>query len=215
MPTATLSRRTFQKVRRNSRPSGQCEAGFWRPANARIQRLALRAAEKFDVAGKAKGRRNGPLGHVGLEVYRALWRRVDFKTGRLEPSIEWLMKTCRRSRAAIVGALRRLKAHGFIDWIRRFEWVDGPPGVRGPQVRQATNAYQLATPAGALPLIVDTIVPDDERTRLRERAAFLAECRGADFAESSLGRTLKKWANAFANNASLPSALNPASGFFE
>ncbi|HRM75333.1 MAG TPA: helix-turn-helix domain-containing protein, partial [Paracoccus sp. (in: a-proteobacteria)] len=45
---------------------------------------------------------------------------VDFRTGRLEPAIETLMRMLRRSRDAIVRALKALRSHGFLDWLRRY-----------------------------------------------------------------------------------------------
>src|SRR3546814_19650743 len=56
-----------------------------------------------------------------IELLRELYRIVDYKTGRLDPSIGYLMRQLRRSRAAIVHALARLKEHGFLEWIRRTE----------------------------------------------------------------------------------------------
>ena len=44
-------------------------------------------------------------------------------------------------------ALKNLRAHGFIDWLRRYE-PTGNEG-RGPQVQQASNAYRLSLPEKA------------------------------------------------------------------
>lgn len=113
---------------------------------------ALEAARLYELAHKKKGRRNGPIGHVGLEILNALWSVVDYSTGRLEPSLEWLMKVTRRSRDAVVTALKRLRFCGFVKWFRRFAYT-GEQGVRGPQVRQVTNAYALSTPDHAAELM--------------------------------------------------------------
>jgi hypothetical protein len=40
---------------------------------------------------------------------------------RLDPSIDWLQRKLRRSRAAIVDALAALRSRGFLDWRRRYE----------------------------------------------------------------------------------------------
>jgi hypothetical protein len=213
MNKTNVARRTFQKVWRDSRPVGSFEAHLWRPTDSRQMRQALRAAERFDRAHKAKGRRNGPLGHVGLEVYRALWARVRFSDGCLCPSIEWIMRICRRSKGAVVGALKRLKAAGFLTWIRRLEAVDGPPGVRGPQVRQATNAYALGLPGAALKLLASYIpVPLDELDRRRERDRFIAECERQAVAFSPLAEALAKLERGLGMNASPPGAMNPPLG---
>lgn len=42
-------------------------------------------------------------------------------------------------------ALKRLKAHGFLDWLRRYV-PTGNAGMRGPQVKQTSNAYRLMLP---------------------------------------------------------------------
>lgn len=141
----TKIQRTFQPVRRDSRHAGEREHRIWRPLGSTKQAARLRigavmqAAEFYDRQGKQPGERNGPLGHVGIEVLRALFRIVDFKTGRLEPAIATICDRIRRSRAAVVRALARLKAHGFLDWIRRTEPTNNVGA--GPQVRQITNAY--------------------------------------------------------------------------
>ena len=72
---------------------------------------------------------------------------IDFRTGRLEPSITTIMDRLGRSRDTIVRALKNLRAHGFIDWLRRYE-PTGNEG-RGPQVQQTSNAYRLSLPEKA------------------------------------------------------------------
>lgn len=138
-------RRTFQPVRRDSRHAGEREHRIWRPLGGTKQEArqfigaVMKAAEFYDRNGKQPGKRNGPLGHIALEVLRALFRYADFKTGRLEPAIATVCGEIKRSRGAVVSAMARLKAHGFLDWIRRTEPTDNVGA--GPQVRQITNAY--------------------------------------------------------------------------
>lgn len=105
--------------RRDSFPKGRCEARWWRPVSKRQMGPAMIAAEGYDRQHKQPGKRNGPIGHVGLEALRALYRIVCHRSGRLEPSIDYLRGKLRRSRDAIVRALKTLKDHGFLDWIRR------------------------------------------------------------------------------------------------
>lgn len=166
------ARRTFQPVRRNSYAAGEREGRFWRPVNPKEKWAHIRAAEAYDRQRKEAGKRNGPLGHIAIELLRELYRIVDYKTGRLDPSIDYLMRQLRRSRAAIVHALARLKEHGFIEWIRRTE-PTGNEGF-GPQVRQITNAYRFCLPAAARK-VLDRIIgkgpmPVDDQHR-REMAA--------------------------------------------
>lgn len=155
--------RAREPVRRHSRLVGQCEAVFWRRTDRREVRRVLLAARKYELAGRQPGRRNGPLGHVGLEVLELLVNLVDYRTGRLEPSLNTLTRKLRRSKDAVVRALAVLRAHGFTDWIRRFETVerDGP----GPRIRQTSNAYRLSLPVRAARLLgvqgKDVPLPDD------------------------------------------------------
>ncbi len=144
------------RVRRDSFPKGSCEARFWRPLSKRQMGPAMIAAEGYDRQHKQPGKRNGPLGHVGLEVLRALYRIVCHRSGRLEPSIDYLMGKLRRSRDAIVRALKALRDHGFLDWIRRTEPIPEAEGA-GPRIRQISNAYRLCIPAFAR-VIVERIV---------------------------------------------------------
>lgn len=208
------ARRTLQKVRRDSRPVGSCESGLWQPTDARVMRVALKSAERFDLAHKNKGRRNGPLGYTGLLVYRAMWRFIRFRDGCLCPSYERLMRATRLSKGAVAGALKRLRAHGFLTWQRRLEYT-GEAGVRGREVRQATNAYALATPAAALAHAGQGIIlPSDAITRIRERAAFVAECEGQAFNHSALGKAFAALGAAILTKPSLQGAGNPSQGGF-
>lgn len=146
----------------------------------------MRAAERYDLTKRAKGQPQGPIGPVGLEVLREMLRLVDHATGRLDPSIDGLAARIRRSRDAVWRALKALKAHGFIDWIRRY--VPAPTvGEAGPQVRQTSNAYRLTLPATAKALLGKTTrppVPDDHEHR---RKAIVAMLRSMEFDANGLG----------------------------
>jgi len=217
--------RTYQPVRRNSFHRGERENRVWRPVDRKRIGATLRAAENFDRKHKAPGKRNGPLGHVGIEVLRQLYRIVDYRNGRLEPSIDYLMRSVRRSRGAIVAALKRLKAHGFIDWLRRTE----PTGIEdgsGPRVKQIPNAYWLKVPR----LIGDAVdrlmgkapTPVDAEWRAQEGAAEframiaslpLDELPHAIVSDPGLAAILARLGLAVAareGSASLPCGLNPA-----
>lgn len=138
-------------VRRHSHFKGRSEGRIWRPTNRQEVQKVLRAAKRYELAERQKGERCGPLGSVAIEVLEYFVNLVDFRTGRLEPSIETIMGKVRRSRDAIVRALKALRAHGFVDWLRRYE-PTGNEG-RGPQVKQASNAYRLSLPEKALRLL--------------------------------------------------------------
>ena len=135
-------------VRRRSHFKGRSEGRIWRPTTRKDVQAILKAAEIYNEAGlQEKGERSGPLGSVALDVLRLFVNLIDFRTGRLEPAITTIMDRLGRSRDAIVRALKNLRAHGFIDWLRRYE-PTGNEG-RGPQVQQASNAYRLSLPEKA------------------------------------------------------------------
>ncbi len=188
-------RRTFQPIRRRSQLAGRCEIGFWVPFKARQVGDYMRAAERFDRAGRKQGQPQGPLGPVGLEVLRELLRLVDYKTGRLDPAIDTLAANLRRSRDAICRALKALKAHGFIDWLRRY--VPAPTeGLAGPQVRQTSNAYRLMLPAFAKALLglgSRAPLPDDFEHR---RAAAAQAIREMEFSTTGMASILERWERA-------------------
>ena len=115
--------------------------------------------------------RQGPIGDIGLRLLRELYRMVDFKTGRLEPAIDTLCKRVKRARSTVVIYLRKLKEHGFLDWVRRSEPTDNA-GEAGPQVRQISNAYGFSLPRTAAAWVAKILgrgpLPDDELARQQE-----------------------------------------------
>ena len=142
--------RSFQPVRRNSYAANDRRAqAVWRPLGKphegrKIAYLTLKAAEGFELRHKQFGRQNGPLGHTGLEVLRYFFRRVDYRTGRLDPALDTIATDIGRSKETVNKAIGRLKAHGFVVAVRRAE-VTGFQGS-GPQIRQLSNAYGLRIP---------------------------------------------------------------------
>ena len=139
----------------------------------------MQAAERFDRVTRAKGQRCGRLGHIGLEVLRELLRLIDYKTGRLDPSIATICERVRRSRDAVTRALAALRDAGFLDWVRRYEPTDNE-GQRGPQVKQTSNAYRLLLPAIAEKLLGRLWRPapapeDDSARREAQRAEQAAQ----------------------------------------
>ncbi len=74
---------------------------------------------------------------------------IDFRTGRLEPSISTIMDRLGRSRDTIVRALKNLRAHGFIDWLRRYE----PTGNEGAAPGAAGEQRLPPVPAGKGPAV--------------------------------------------------------------
>jgi hypothetical protein len=170
-----------EPIRRHSRPRGGCESVFWRPFNPKDIGRYLLAAERFERVGRQKGERSGPLGVVALEVLRDLVRLIDYRTGRLEPALTTIMHRIKRSKDAVVRALANLRTHGFLDWLRRWEWTSDTQG--GPQVKQATNAYRLTLPPAAEKLLGHRASPpplpvDIEHARTARMAAARAMVAG-------------------------------------
>jgi hypothetical protein len=219
---AAKARRTFQPVRRNSYHAGEREARLWRPIAKDEIGPRLRAAEVYNREHKEAGKRNGPLGHIGIEVLRELYRLVDYKSGRLDPSIDYLTKKLRRSRDAVVRALAALRRHGFLQWIRRTEPVDNPGA--GPQVRQISNAYWFDLPAKAKALVGMILgrgspKPDDQAQREADDAAAVEAMlvqAGPEAAarfiagDTALGNSLARLGRSLGSSASPSNGQNPA-----
>lgn len=193
--------RTFQPVRRNSYYRGDREQLLWRPIGRdkrsakRLIGARLKAAERYEhhyrraIQRECPGRRNGPLGDVGLMVLKALYDLVDFRTGQLDPAIDTIAARICKARSAVIRALARLKKHGFINWIRRAEPVENDGA--GPRVRQISNAYGFGMPAEAAiwveRLLGNGPLPDDEVTRRKthdvELKAMLGQASLVEFVD--------------------------------
>lgn len=121
--------------------------GFWWQPFAREQgKQIFQSAKEFERRTKTKGKSSGALGHTGLEVLKALIEIIDWKTGRLEPSLAYIARRINRCIKTIVSALQRLRKHGFLDWKRRYEATGEKIEFGRPQVRQISNAYRLLLP---------------------------------------------------------------------
>ncbi|WP_027690559.1 hypothetical protein [Rhizobium leguminosarum] len=184
-----------QPVRGESRLAGSCEAGFWRPTTRKHTQQIVAAARRYDVTMRQRGARNGPLGHVAIEVLQLLANLVDFKTGRLEPSLKFIMQKLHRSKDAVHRALKALRAHGFLGWLRRYV-PTGSEG-KGPKVQQTSNAYYLCLPERARRLLegwaAASPLPDDvahaRAAKAAEIAAYAKTLPLDEWALSMLGDT--------------------------
>lgn len=216
--------RVCTPVRGQSRARGRCEAVFWRRTNRQdVQRILL-AAKRYERIERQPGARSGPLGSVALEILELLGNLVDYKTGRLEPSIDTLMARLKRSRDAIVRALKNLRTHGFLDWLRRYE----PTGNKGqgPQVQQASNAYRLSLPERARRLLgrlgMSPPPPEDYSQAQAIRAAELDAHRKSlaldelalfDIGDNPLGKALARLGKSIKQRESAKQTESP-SGFY-
>lgn len=182
--SAAPLRRTYQPIRRKSHLKGR-EGVFWRATSRQDLDRVMQAAIRYESAGKQKGKRNGPLGMVGLQVLGLMVHKINRKTGQLDPAITYLMAALKRSRDAIVRALKALEDHGFLDRMRRYV----PTGNEtGPQVQQTSNAYRLGLPERALGLLglraAPVPLPDDvvclQAHRAAQQEAMMAEMHPVD-----------------------------------
>jgi hypothetical protein len=90
--------------------------------NARASLIFL--AERLERRTKGKGRKNGALGAIGLDVLRALlFRFSDKGSGLCFPSYLTLQALTGRCRGAIAAALKRLEHAGIISITRRLKRV--------------------------------------------------------------------------------------------
>jgi hypothetical protein len=131
-----------RRVRRNSFDIDDPRSRVWRPINGgskpaglRWSDTMLKLAKEYDLVGKQKGRM-GPLGPHTVRVLEILLKDlVDFATGRLEPTYAELMRRTGYAKSTIASALRRLRVHGFLDWVRRSRIVATDEG----EVRHQTS----------------------------------------------------------------------------
>jgi hypothetical protein len=107
------------------------EVPIGRPATLR-QRIA-KLDEELDDADRR-------LHRIDVTILKALLSFLDFKTGKLFPAIERVAEKAGCHRNSVIAALRRLKANGFIEWVRRTT-LTGNEGEFAPQREQTSNAY--------------------------------------------------------------------------
>lgn len=141
-----------RRVRRESYDVDDRRARVWRPVNGgttagglRWREALVKTAREYDLVGKQTGRW-GPLGPHALRVLEELLQLLDFKTGRLDPSYQRLQDRTGFARSTIASALRRLRVHGFLDWVRRTRVANSEAG---PERKQTSNAYLFGL--GGLP----------------------------------------------------------------
>ncbi|MCP3729234.1 hypothetical protein M9978_02235 [Sphingomonas sp. MG17] len=220
-PLGYASRRTFQNVRRGSPHAGGAEIELWKRHNrfSRAENNAwLSAAEDHERATKKPGKRNGALGDIGMKVLRLLLRLRGKLDGRLDPSYAWIAQQARIARSSVGKALARLKAAGFLDWMRRSEPVEDPePG--GQYVKQTTNAFILKATGAAADMIRRLLRrPTEAMLRVgieRERAAKAARPAAesiSEIADEGLRALLEDLAQGVRDEEegeNPPSGLNP------
>jgi hypothetical protein len=112
-------------------------------------------AQRLERRTKERGRKNGVLGNVGIEVLRALlFHFANRATGLCFPSYLTLQAMTGRCRGAVAAALRRLENSGIIKVTRRLKriWLDRLSPITGRAERiqvtvQDSNLYAFTGPA--------------------------------------------------------------------
>lgn len=141
-------RRTYQKVRRESRWAGNERWQSISKEHGADMLLALTVyREKLRKPGQRWGA-EGTISSGAIELYRLMINIAVRGRGRLEPSVAWLAEKLNVPAKVIHAWKAQLKDHGFLKWQRRYV-ESGLSGRRGPQVKQISNAYALSTPAKA------------------------------------------------------------------
>lgn len=168
-PDKRVRRSSVDVDDRRAREVWRAINGGSRAGGLRWRDAVVRTAREYDLVGKQTGRW-GPLGPHALRVLEELLQLVDFATGRLDPSYARLQARTGYARSTIASALRKLKVHRFLDWVRRTRIVEGEAG---PERKQTSNAYYFSL--GGLPKRVlqrfRDLLGRAERTAAGEAAA--------------------------------------------
>ena len=123
--------------------------------NQRVKLLV--AVEVMERNTKAKGRRNGALGYVGLAVLRCLLYRFHNKaTGLCCPSIDTIQRATGLCRQSVITGIQRLEAAKVLVVTRRIVRISaiGRDGRHLAEVRQGSNLYAFQELPAQVPLEV-------------------------------------------------------------
>lgn len=99
-------------------------------------------ARAFDRATHQPGKHGGAVGRTALMVLHALlFEFLNYRTGQLDPSYDGIARRSGVCRRAVATALRRLKALGMLNWVRRAS--EGRDAAGRFMLTQETNAYAI------------------------------------------------------------------------
>jgi Helix-turn-helix domain len=114
----------------------------FQPMTKREARQLWDHARRFERQTREPGKHGGALGRIGLDVVYALTHDfLNFRSGALYPSQATIARAANCCEKSVERALKRLKAAGLLNWLRRCEPVVQPDG--GFLLRQISNAYAL------------------------------------------------------------------------
>ncbi|AFN57615.1 hypothetical protein FBY51_1864 [Zymomonas mobilis] len=135
---AEIRLKPLDPVHRNSYEVGEREHLVWKAINKEHIGAYLEAVDQYSIKTRA-------LSDKAVRLLKMLFRMADFRTGRLEPTIETISNKVGYARATVVRLLTQLKEQGFLRWIRRSIKIK-KEGER-PRRRQTSNAYGFLSPA--------------------------------------------------------------------
>jgi hypothetical protein len=99
-------------------------------------------ARDFDRGTHQPGHHGGAVGHTGLAVLHALiFDFLNHRTGRLDPSYAAIAQKAGVCVRTVASALKRLKALGILNWVRRCAERRAADGRF--VLEQETNAYAV------------------------------------------------------------------------
>ncbi|AEH63654.1 helix-turn-helix domain-containing protein [Zymomonas mobilis] len=135
---AEIRLKPLDPVHRNSYEVGEREHLVWKAINKDHIGAYLEAVDQYSIKTRA-------LSDKAVRLLKMLFRMADFRTGRLEPTLETISEKVGFARATVVRLLRQLKEQGFLRWIRRSIRIKKEDAR--PQRRQTSNAYGFLSPA--------------------------------------------------------------------
>ncbi|AVZ26893.1 winged helix-turn-helix DNA-binding domain protein (plasmid) [Zymomonas mobilis subsp. mobilis ZM4 = ATCC 31821] len=167
-------RRTPDPVHRDSYDVGERENTVWKPVNPNEIGAYLEAVDQYSI-------KTGNISDRAVRLLKMLFRMVDFKTGRLEPTLDTICEWVGYARATVVRLLKQLQEQGFIRWIRRSIKIktDGA----GPRRKQTSNAYGFLSPK-SWPELARKVFERVMRRKNAPVSADLAHAQEADKAET-------------------------------
>jgi hypothetical protein len=201
---ALLAGRRVGKFRRGS--------GFKNPPKNNLDRnfiarvwFVAKMIEQKSWNCRAKGKHGGSIGTVGIEVLRTLLYVIKKIDGRLYPSIEAIAKLSRKSKQAVITAIRVLEHMGFLTVHKRLKWIQTPYGRRAVQDSNAYEFHLPATGIGALAMAV--FCRPSESTKLDA-----IKHTGESPTGSELGSAVKRLADEGVDRWWLPEPLQAGNG---
>jgi hypothetical protein len=103
-------------------------------------------AEEYDLTQRKPGQR-APLGAQAVRILKVMLQRgLRFHTGQLDPAVRTISTWTGYTYKTVHAALTRLKAHSFLDWVRRTRRTEAAEDREaGPQREQVSNGYHFAS----------------------------------------------------------------------